>query len=67
MTATGPMETSLEVAKNWRKRIMYVGQLIIAESERLLRMINCTYAVDEDTDESRVETIFRSQSCDDCI
>ena len=67
MTATGPMETSLEVAKNWRKCIMYVGQLIIAGSERLLRMINCTYAVDEDTDESRVETIFRSQSCDDCI
>ena len=46
---------------------MYVGQLIIAGSERLLRMINCTYAVDEDTDESRIETIFRSQGCDDCI
>ena len=52
ITATGPMETSLDVANNCACRMSgrnpgnYTGGC-------------CTYAVDEDANECRVETIFR--------
>ncbi len=49
MTATGPIETSLEVAKT--------GE---AKSVRLVHIKNDeTYAVHEHADEGRVETILR--------
>lgn len=40
MTATGPMDTSLEVAKNWRAINMVIG----------VKMEAGTHAIDGDTD-----------------
>lgn len=48
MTATGPIDTSLEVAKNWGVINMVIETKMEAGA----------HAVDGDTDEGRVETIF---------
>ena len=48
MTATGPIDTSLEVAKNWGAVNVVIG----------VEMEAGTHAVDGDTDEGRVETVF---------
>ena len=48
MTATGPIDTSLEVAKNWEAVNTVIG----------IKMEAGTHAVDSDANEGRVETIF---------
>ena len=48
MTATGPIDTSLEVAKNWEAIDMVIG----------IKMEGGAHAVDGHTDEGRIEAIF---------
>lgn len=52
MTAVGPIDTSLEVAKNWKHIKAVIG----------IKVKRRTDAVDEDTNKGRVEAILRRKS-----
>jgi hypothetical protein len=56
MTATGPIETSLEVAKNWKKiRMLYYARKSPA------------YAVNQGANKRRVQAVFSRKCSDDGV
>ena len=61
MTATGPMDTSLEVAKNcaWTVCVNHNGEKRKhGRGRKEVRSMPSTYAVDQDADEGGVEAIL---------
>lgn len=56
MTATGPIETSFDVANNWKDGL--------GMKPRCAAFQTRTYAICHGTNKSRIKTILRRQSCD---